>query len=140
MSRMLCLSIPSHEKGKRTALYCRCCPCPRKFLFAVNRAAFHYESDLREDRDFLQRIARNRDDVGEITGLQRTDLALPSQQLCAMEEIGLQHRKRGHPILHHQDELPRLSAVRKRAHVGSNCHRDSAATCFLNSSILRSSR
>jgi len=67
-----------------------------------------------ENADVVERRAGNRDDVGVIAGLQRADLTLPSEQLCAVQQIRLEHGEGLHSVLHHQHEFPRLGSMSER--------------------------
>ncbi len=93
--------------------------------FRYDDAAFHDECDFLQDADVRQRVAGNRDDVGEVAGLQRADLPLPAEQLGAVQRAGLKRGQRRHAVLHHQRELAGLRAVGKRPDVGA--HRDGNA-------------
>ena len=53
--------------------------------FFVDDAGFHNEDDFLECADVLQRIAANGDDVGEVPRLESPDLAIPREQLCAVQ-------------------------------------------------------
>src|SRR5215469_11698143 len=88
----------------------------------VDHAALHHEADLLQYSDIFERIARHRDDVGIVAGLDRADLPIPSEHLRAVERAGLERSERRHPVLHHQFELVRLRAVRKRSDIGTHGH------------------
>src|SRR6478736_2074003 len=53
--------------------------CPQFVL--VNHPALHHERDAFEFRDVAQRIAADRDDIGELAGRDRADAIAPAHDL-----------------------------------------------------------
>src|SRR5579864_9194796 len=91
----------------------------RKSLL-VDDSTLHHKANILQCGDVLQWISRHCDHIGEIPSFQSADLSFPSEQLRSVDEIGLQHRQRGHSILHHQHKLARLRAMRKWPDVGTD--------------------
>src|SRR5579884_1232934 len=82
-------------------------------LLLIDDAIFHNKFDVFGNADVFERIAGNGNDIGEVAGLQSTDLILPAEELRAVEEIGLQGGDRRHAELDHQFEFAGLRAMRK---------------------------
>ena len=61
-------------------------PCDYTASFLVDDAVFHHKGDVLQRPDVLQRITGHRDHVCEVSGLQRTDLSFPTEQLCAIRQ------------------------------------------------------
>src|SRR6202034_437203 len=87
------------------------------------------------DADVCERVSRDGDDIGEITGLQRADLPLPAEYLCAVDRAGLKSREWRHAVLDHELEFTGLRAVREGTNVGT--HGDGDAGGKLLREILR---
>ncbi len=65
----------------------------------------HHELHALQLGDVLQRIARYRDNVGELAGLDCAEAVLLAEQLRSDGGGGLDGLHRRHPILHHVCEL-----------------------------------
>jgi len=48
-------------------------------LLTQDCATLHYEADMLDDSNVFERIAGNGNDVGEVSGLEFADLALPPE-------------------------------------------------------------
>jgi hypothetical protein len=70
------------------------CDITHSSSLLIDHAALHYERNIFQFTDVLQRIARNRNDVGQIARLQQANLPVPPEQLRSVEQISLQHRQR----------------------------------------------
>src|SRR5215472_15272000 len=91
--------------------------------FTIDYPALHHEAHMLQRTDVLCWIARYRDHVSKIPGLERSDLPFPVEQFRAVDQIRLQNCERGHAVLDHQLELARLRAVRKGTNIRPNHHR-----------------
>ena len=69
--------------------------------------------------DVVERIARDRHDVGELPGGDATQVFVVFEQLGGMHRRGLHGEQRRHARLDHQLELVRILAVGIHARVGS---------------------
>src|SRR6266550_877826 len=74
--------------------------------------------------DILERIAGHGNHVREVAGLQLTDLSFPVEQLCAIDQIGLERSEWSHSIFDHQDEFASLCAVREWANIRAHGDRN----------------
>src|SRR5277367_6637089 len=94
-------------------------------LLAIDNAVFHHEGYFLQGGDVVEGISRDGDDVGEVAGLQRSDLVGPLQELRAVDGAGLDGGQRRHAKFHHQHEFAALGAMRERADVGAHGDGDS---------------
>src|SRR5438046_9773844 len=58
----------------------------------VHGSALHHKINMLQRADVIQGIAGNSDDICQVAGFKRADLSFPVEQLCAIEQIGLQGR------------------------------------------------
>src|SRR5438445_3314174 len=58
----------------------------------VHGSALHHKINMPQSADIIQRVAGNSDDICQVAGFKRADLSFPVEQLCAIEQIGLQGR------------------------------------------------
>jgi len=81
MLNTLCLSAILKRDEFRYAVYCRCLLAWSAgiALLLIDHAVFHDESNIRQDLNILQGIARHRHDVREISAFQRTNLPFPPE-------------------------------------------------------------
>src|SRR5579862_5120144 len=84
---------------------------------SVYHAAFHHEGYSLQDVNVRQRVAGNCDDVGEVSGLERADLAFPAEQFGAIQSPGLQRGEWRHGVVHQQRGLTRVRAVGEGADI-----------------------
>jgi hypothetical protein len=75
-------------------LFLTCLRVEQRRLLFINHSALHHEADVLQRCNVLERIAGDRNHVGEISRLQRSDLAIPAEQLCTVQQIGLQNCQR----------------------------------------------
>ena len=82
---------------------------------------------MHEHLDVVEGIARDRDDVGEIAGLEVADFVLPAEEFGAVQQPGLKRLERLHAVLHHKHVLASLCPVRERANIGADGERNSGS-------------
>ena len=72
----------------------------------VEAAVDHGVEHLLALADVRQRISVHDDQVGELSGLQRTDVGIEAQVLRAVPRSRFERLERRHPALHEHPELP----------------------------------
>src|ERR1700756_3186823 len=93
---------------------CRNGQSMRAGSLADHDATFHNEAHMFHYADVVERVARHSYDVRVVARLQFADLALPHQQLRAVDQVRLQYCQWAHSELDHQRELMSLCAMWER--------------------------
>ena len=97
----------------------------------VDHSTLHDETDVFHRADILQWVAGDGDYVSKIVGFQRANLAFPSEQFGAIDEVSPQHGWRRHTVFDHKNKFPGLGSVRKWANVRANGHGNSGGNLVL---------
>ncbi len=91
----------------------------RRRVQLVDDARLHHEAHALHQGNVGDRVARHRDDVGELALLHRAEIAVVMQELRGVDRRRLDREHRRHAGLDHQFELVRILAVRIDAGVGA---------------------
>ena len=54
-------------------------------LLLINHAVFHHQGDILQRADVSQGIARDGDDIGEVSRLEDADFCFPTEQFCTVQ-------------------------------------------------------
>src|SRR5436305_4236903 len=88
-------------------------------IVANHLPALHHKFYAFELGNVLQRIARNRDDIGELSFLDRPDAVLPPHHLRRYRRCGLDGLRWSHAVFDQIGEFGGLRPVREWSHAGS---------------------
>src|SRR5215469_7965 len=91
-------------------------------LLAIDDSVFHNKAYLFQRGDVLKRVAGDGNHIGEITRLERADLAIPTEEFSAIDQVRLQRGERRHSVFHHENKFPRLGSMGKWTDVGAEGH------------------
>ena len=103
----------------------------RAAIVAINDAFFHDEEHLFRLPNIFSRIARNGDDIGEFSGVQRTDLILQREKFGIGDGCGTQRIDGLHTEINHQVELFGVAAVLINRGVGAEADLDALGQSML---------
>ncbi len=94
-----------------------CCADTGALGAAEDDSALHDEADAGSGGDVGEGVSVDCDDVGVEARFELADLSIPTEELCAVEEVGAENVGARHAVLLHEDEFAGLGAVREGADV-----------------------
>src|ERR1700722_3524973 len=111
-----CRSIGTHPQGRFKSLQSS---VDRHGVLLVNDPVLHHEAHALHQADIIDRIARNRNDIGDLARHNGAQFLVVPQQLRRAYGCRLNGEHRRHARRHHQFEFMRVLAVRIDRGIGA---------------------